>query len=262
MNRSESIGKLTEALSAAQGKIKGAIKGSDNPFFNSKYADLAAVWEAVREPLSAAGLAVMQFATDHIDEFTPGHPKQPRRIQVETLLSHSSGEWVSSTISVEPAKQDAQGYAAAVTYLRRCALSAIVGVAQEDDDGNEASGNKPSASGLGRGLVKPGKEANRGHGNEGMAADESSKPQPESQPKAEVDLTLTVEDVKPGKSKGSGNPFRKLTAHADGAPARTYYCFDAELFIGIDALTIPSVVTFVIEDDEKYPKITGIKAVA
>lgn len=43
MNKSESIGKLAEALSKAQGEMKGAIKDADNPYFKSKYADLASV---------------------------------------------------------------------------------------------------------------------------------------------------------------------------------------------------------------------------
>ena len=49
MQRSESIGKLAEALSKAQGKMKGAAKDSANPFFKSRYADLASIWDACRD---------------------------------------------------------------------------------------------------------------------------------------------------------------------------------------------------------------------
>ena len=60
MNQSESIAALAAALSKAQASITGALKDSANPFFKSKYADLASCWDACRKPLTDNGLAVIQ----------------------------------------------------------------------------------------------------------------------------------------------------------------------------------------------------------
>lgn len=130
--QSESIAKLAESLSKAQGKIKGAAKYTVNPFFKSKYADLASVWEACRDQLSAHGLSVFQTTDDG-----------PQGVTVITTLAHSSGEWVRGKLTLKPVKEDPQGVGSAITYARRYALAAIVGVAPEDDDGNAASGNTP-----------------------------------------------------------------------------------------------------------------------
>lgn len=131
MNRSESIGKLSLALSKAQGMIKGALKDSANPFFKSKYADLESVWEAARVPLSTNELAVIQLS----DETDKG-------IIVDTILSHSSGEWISGRMFIPiPTKLDAQTVGSACTYARRYSLQMIVGIAPIDDDGNAAVGH-------------------------------------------------------------------------------------------------------------------------
>ncbi len=136
-NRSDSIGKLAAALSKAQGAMEGAVKDSANPFFKSKYADLAAVWDACRQPLSANELAVVQIVDD---------AEVNARIVVETILMHSSGEWISGRIAMKPVKDDPQGIGSCITYARRYGLQAIVGIAPEDDDGNAASGRKSDGS--------------------------------------------------------------------------------------------------------------------
>src|SRR3990167_8044567 len=130
MERSEQVNDLAAALSKAQSEIKGAIRDSENPFFNSRYADLAAVWDACRAPLTANGLSVVQTLLPTTDTGA---------IPVETILLHSSGQWISGVLTVTPVKSDPQAMGSAITYARRYALSAIVGVAPEDDDGNAAS---------------------------------------------------------------------------------------------------------------------------
>jgi len=131
LKMSESVGKLADALSKAQGQMRGAVKDSSNPFFKSKYADLASVIEAFREPFSANGLALVQI---------PG--KIGLEVSVETLLIHSSGEWISGKIAVKPAKDDAQGLGSVITYLRRYSAAAYAGLAQVDDDGEAAVGRE------------------------------------------------------------------------------------------------------------------------
>jgi len=137
---SENINELISALALAQGQIRGAVKDSDNPFFKSKYADLNSIWNACREALSMHGLAVAQtmFENEKGDLF------------LQTTLGHSSGQWIKSNlpINIQSSKEgsrvnELQLLGSAITYLRRYALAAIVGVApDEDDDGNAAGGYK------------------------------------------------------------------------------------------------------------------------
>lgn len=126
---SEPIGKLAAALAKAQSEIKGAKKDADNPFFKSSYADLASVWEACRDALSKNELSIAQTT-----ELNDGS------IVLKTILMHSSGESISGVLPIILGeKATSQQLGSAITYNRRYALAAIVGVAPEDDDGNYAS---------------------------------------------------------------------------------------------------------------------------
>lgn len=137
-SRSEQQSSLFTALVAAQAAMSGAKKDQINPHFKSKYADLASVWEAIREPLTRNGLCLLQ---------------EPQRcetgILLETTLAHSSGEWRSSTFYMPVESQrmtNAQAYGSALTYARRYASMAICGIAPEDDDGQAAvTGKAPPA---------------------------------------------------------------------------------------------------------------------
>jgi hypothetical protein len=128
--QTETIGELFGALAKAQGLIAGAAKDSNNPFFKSRYADLASIWNACRDALSQNGLAVIQTIINDEDGET----------YLSTTLGHSSGQWIRSFLSVkvkEGARNELQELGSALTYLRRYSLAAIVGVApDEDDDGN------------------------------------------------------------------------------------------------------------------------------
>jgi len=134
MLKSESLNELAAALAKAQGQMEGAKKDADNPFFKSKYADLASVVEAIRGPFAEHGLSYAQLPT----------PREGEEVAVETMLMHSSGQWMVSLTVVPVSKKDAQGYGSALTYARRYGLQAIAGVAAEDDDGNAAASAKPS----------------------------------------------------------------------------------------------------------------------
>lgn len=128
--QSAEINELAAALSVAQGEITGALKDSANPFFKSKYADLASVWDACRTSLSKNNLAVIQVAGTNNDGAAV----------ITTTLAHKSGQWIRGSIALMPVKSDPQGMGSALTYARRYALAAMVGVAQVDDDANAASG--------------------------------------------------------------------------------------------------------------------------
>lgn len=138
--QSETIGKLAEALAKAQGEIKSAVKGKENPFFKSTYADLAAVMEACRAALSKNNIAVTQTT-----DFEPALPGSiPAVIWIVTTLMHSSGEWIIGKYLLNPIKNDPQSVGSAMTYGRRYALAAMVGVVaeNEDDDGEGAHGRE------------------------------------------------------------------------------------------------------------------------
>lgn len=131
MEKSETIGKLTLALSKVQSQLRPAKENSKNPFFKSSYADLGAVWDSVRKLLAENELAIIQMPTD-----VGG---------VTTILSHSSGEYLASTCYI-PAKEDAHGVGSAISYARRYALASFVGVVTGDDDGNGAVKGTPNVS--------------------------------------------------------------------------------------------------------------------
>jgi hypothetical protein len=136
MKSSESIKELATALAIVQGQLTFAKKDSKNPFFKSNYADLESVWDACRELLSANGLAIMQFPGEYLDG----------NMSLNTIITHKSGEWISQEMSVPVSKPDAQGAGSALTYMRRYALAAVVGVVQADDDGNSASNKATSVA--------------------------------------------------------------------------------------------------------------------
>ena len=132
VNKSEQINELATALAKAQGEIENASKSSTNPHFKSRYADLAEVLNTVRPVFAAHGLAVSQF---------PSY--ESGIVSVETILTHSSGQWMSGTISAPISKLDAQSVGSATTYCRRYSLASVAGIAQEDDDANSAVGHSP-----------------------------------------------------------------------------------------------------------------------
>jgi hypothetical protein len=138
MKASETINELAAALAKAQGAIKGAVKDSANPFFKSKYADLASVWDACRKPLADNGLSVVQF------------PRLANgMVEVTTMLMHSSGQFLSDDLNAEPKDTSPQGIGSTITYLRRYALAAVAGVAPEEDDGEAAQGRTQQAPAYG-----------------------------------------------------------------------------------------------------------------
>ena len=136
MKHSESITKLAVALVAAQGELKAVGKDAVNPHFKNRYASLDSIIDTVRPVLARHNLAVVQGA---------GVPETNEHGQlvgfaVETMLIHSSGEWLSNAAVVPVVKSDAQGAGGALTYGRRYGLSALLALATEDDDdGNAAS---------------------------------------------------------------------------------------------------------------------------
>ena len=132
MRSSPELKDLASALCKAQAQMEAAKKDSTNPHFNSKYADLASVVDAIKVPFSENGLSYVQLPMLTENE----------EVAVETVLLHSSGQWIASDFAIPVSKADAQTYMSALTYCRRGALSAIAGIAPDDDD----DGNAPAAA--------------------------------------------------------------------------------------------------------------------
>jgi len=141
--QSSDIGKLAEALAKAQAQMQGAIKDSSNPFFKSKYADLSSVWNSCREPLSNNGIAVIQTTDSGLDG----------AIELITTLVHSSGQFIRGRLPIKPVRPDPQGIGSAISYARRYGLSSIVGVIQEDDDGENAMNRSSNNSNKSNGRI-------------------------------------------------------------------------------------------------------------
>jgi len=119
---------LFAAISKAQGEFTTVEKGKDNPFFKSKYAPLDSIIEMIRPILAKHGLSVVQF-TDV--------PEAANGIIIETVITHSTGQYISGRLLMPMAKVDPQGAGSAITYGRRYALAAALGiVSDEDADGN------------------------------------------------------------------------------------------------------------------------------
>lgn len=124
---------IAAALLKAQGLMSNAKKGSDNPYFKSRYADLNAVREAVIPPLTECGIVVLQPIVS-IDG----------KNYVRTVLIHAeSGQTVESlTEIVYKSPNDPQQYGSGITYARRYGLQSLVCIGADDDDANGAQGRR------------------------------------------------------------------------------------------------------------------------
>jgi hypothetical protein len=135
--KSESIAQIAQALALAQAKMKAAQMNATNPFLKNKYADLGSVIEAVRSPLSENGLAFTQLVTN-----------EGEAISLETILMHKSGEWIGATMTLplddKKGLSLAQNTGAVITYMRRYALSAMLGIYADEDTDGQGDGKKPA----------------------------------------------------------------------------------------------------------------------
>lgn len=126
MNKSESIKELATALCKFQGAVETVRKEAVNPFFKSKYASLANILDVIRKPLFENGLSFVQLPSG--------------QHELTTIIMHTSGEWIEETYSMTPTKNDPQGLGSVITYQRRYALGAALGLnIDEDDDANAAT---------------------------------------------------------------------------------------------------------------------------
>jgi len=135
MTHSEDIKELLVALVKAQEDIKNPEKNANNPFKKYKYADLGEVLDCVRIPLSKNGLVVMQ----------PIGTKEENILYVETFLYHTSGQWLQpDTLAMKMSKADPQELGMISTYLKRYALTSLLGIAGKDEDSDGEKEKEPT----------------------------------------------------------------------------------------------------------------------
>lgn len=139
MSQSPTIGALAAALAKAQGAMSAPSKNktvrvtSQKGSYSFKYSTLDAVMESIRKPLSDNGLSITQGLS--IDA-------NGGKVLVTTLM-HESGEWISNGVPIEVSSPGMQPLGSAISYGRRYGISTLISVvADEDDDGNAADGNK------------------------------------------------------------------------------------------------------------------------
>lgn len=128
MKRSDDIKEFAIAFSKAQSQFKGATKDSENPFFKSQYADMASVIAAVKDGLANNGFSILQPTSLNAEGY----------LYIETILLHSSGQFISSEALVPNTDGKPQSLGSALTYMRRYCLQSLLGVASADDDANAA----------------------------------------------------------------------------------------------------------------------------
>lgn len=128
--RSFELNELFSSLAKAQAEMQPAGLTSANPFFKSKYADLAEIVKASRPALTKHGLSVIQQIMINEEGIHVLH----------TILAHSSGQWLETRMKIIPAKNDVQTLGSYISYIRRYSYAALVGVVvgDEDDDGEVA----------------------------------------------------------------------------------------------------------------------------
>jgi hypothetical protein len=129
MLHSDQVTELFTALSKALGEIESLPLNKTNPHFKSKYADLAITIEKAKPALMKHGLMLLQAVENEGNKYV-----------VESMITHSSGQWLKSKVELLLTKQDMQGLGSATTYAKRYAAQSLLFVAgDEDDDGNAAS---------------------------------------------------------------------------------------------------------------------------
>jgi len=124
---SEGLNELFTSLAKAQLEMEVAKTDATNPFFKSRYADLASIVKASRKHLAINGLSVLQRIL----------PNGDGNVYLYTRLCHASGQWMESKMKIDPNKKDIQGIGSYITYLKRYNYAAICGVVSDDDDDGE-----------------------------------------------------------------------------------------------------------------------------
>lgn len=135
--QSSDLKELFAALAKFQSEMPAVKALRLNPFFKSKYASLTDLWQTAGKLAAQHGLSISQFPLSRDDG----------KVGVVTYLGHVSGQYICSEFYLSPTKNDPQAAGSALTYARRYAMAAALGLSadEDDDDANAASGQKQNA---------------------------------------------------------------------------------------------------------------------
>lgn len=134
MRTSETTKNIAPAVTAASNAITGAKKDGKNPHYKSTYATLSSVINAANKPLADNNLSIMQELSEITDN---------QMIKVTTRLTHTSGEYYELVTPAPLKNKDIHVLMSTFTYCRRNAISALLNMPVEDDDGNKSHDAKP-----------------------------------------------------------------------------------------------------------------------
>ena len=188
------IDKLAAALAKAQGEFQVVPKSGRNPHLNNVYATLDDIINTVRGPLATHGLAFTQLLGSN-GGFT-----------LRTILMHESGQYLESTTHISAGAgnrgvNELQALGSAITYMKRYALGAMLGVSTDGDTDGE--GPKAKKEQQAQRQARPAPTAKAGSGK---SASEGTKPGAQAGP------TITA----PGKLLEAVNA--KTNGHYNSLP--------------------------------------------
>lgn len=226
MKRSEQIGELVAALAKAQSEFPAVLKDSDNPYYGSKYADLAAVIAAIRPALSKNGIAMMHTLESDLERqvamVTVGlyHGEQFFEVEAEAPATGKGKDGTS--------KFDVQTIGSAWTYLRRYLLQGLTALASEDDDGNSLQNdNKPIARKTPAQVTESAKQR----------AAQTAQSLPQEQGKfllVEDILSCIIKGITTKETKAK-KPYLTVTFNGRVSGFNYAFCYDTKLFPIINA---------------------------
>ncbi len=123
----EKMTNINQAFLEAQKKIKPVKKDGTNPYFNSRYATLSAVFDNVKEVLNEAGFSILQ-------------PVMGDKVKTRLLFTDGTTIEDEGTPIVCKVDNDPQAQGSAITYARRYGLMSLLGLPADDDDAESATG--------------------------------------------------------------------------------------------------------------------------
>lgn len=201
MKSSTELNELFKAMAQFRANVKQPSKSAMNPYFKSTYVQLEGVQNAIDEAIKGTGLSYTQL-THNTDD----------GIAVETVIMHSSGQWLSTEgLILTPAKKDPQGYGSAITYSRRYQLAAAFGISSDiDNDGNAGtfSTNKP-------------KQQNQRRNKK--------QQQPSSLNRLQQDYTFLLKRVSEATKRSTKEIQNEVIADVSGTPEQKYKQMNSKL---------------------------------
>jgi hypothetical protein len=214
-SHSSDINEIIKALSIAQSKIGKAELNCENPHLGSRYADLSSVWEACKGPLTDNGMCVTAIPVR----------AQPAGWELITTLWHTSGQFFRAVMPLKLEKDNMQGLGSAITYARRYSLGAMVGVTQEDDDGERSIDRDKRPQGASRQQSAPpqGQQQSRPAGQPAQKNAQNGQQNRGSQPNSAQNVHKPdPRDNRPpaGGHHSSEKPKQETPKFGDGPPPR------------------------------------------